>query len=137
MIDPMADKALMTVVTICLAVKDVLPGKSTMPVSSSHTYNSRNQPANTNTLPAPSPPSNPHPWPRRSPRPLSLLLPLHFPPTSSHLGAILGLLSPERGGATDADIEDQYLLAVGIVGGDNEWIGGGGARRDGAGAHGG
>ena len=37
-IDPMADKALMTVVTICLAVKDVLPGKSTMPDYSSHSY---------------------------------------------------------------------------------------------------
>ena len=49
-IDPMADKALMTVVTICLAVKDVLPGKSTMPVSSSHTYKSRNQPTDTNTF---------------------------------------------------------------------------------------
>ena len=33
-IDPMADKALMTVVTICLAVKEVLPGKPTMLVCS-------------------------------------------------------------------------------------------------------
>lgn len=28
MIDPMADKALMTVVTVCLAVKAALPGSS-------------------------------------------------------------------------------------------------------------
>lgn len=50
-IDPMADKALMTVVTICLAVKEVLPGKSDMHVFSSYMYNSCNQPTNANTLP--------------------------------------------------------------------------------------
>ena len=33
-IDPMADKALMTIVTICLAVKDVLPGKPPFVISS-------------------------------------------------------------------------------------------------------
>ena len=95
-IDPMADKALMTVVTICLAVKEVLPGKSTMPVSSSPPYNLCNRPTNTNASPPSSPPSNYHPWPRRSPRPVSLLLPLHLSPTPPHLRTILGLLSPER-----------------------------------------
>ena len=52
-IDPMADKALMTVVTICLAVKEVLPGKSTMLVSSSYMYNLCNQPTNANAFPNP------------------------------------------------------------------------------------
>ena len=52
-IDPMADKALMTVVTICLAVKELLPGKSAMPVSPSYMYHSCNQPTNANTFPNP------------------------------------------------------------------------------------
>ena len=69
--------------------------------------------------------SNPNPRPRRPPRSISLLLPLHFPPTSPHLRKILGLLPSLGRSAANKHQQNQHFPTIGLDWSYDEWTGDG------------
>lgn len=121
-IDPMADKALMTVVTITLAMKGALPGESSLPeprFSCSTPYPliaGSSSPMLRHPLIRPhhSYPRRHNLRPRHSPRPLRLVLPLHFPPSSTHLCPLLGFLAPQRRSAAYYNFQNQHISTAGV-----------------------
>lgn len=115
-IDPMADKLLMTALTVALAAKGALPRTSSPrpppPLLPHHRCSAEPTgfllPAETsnrwltNVSTAPrSLGREHHPRPRRRPRHLGPLLPLDLPPGPQDLRPLLGLLAPLGGGHAD------------------------------------
>ena len=103
-IDPMADKTLMTILTVCLAVKGALPGRfelmglTSFCVGLTLRYNSLAR--------------HHHPRPRHPPRHRRHILPLHFPSSTQNLFSILGLFTPECRGPPDRDLEGEHGAPV-------------------------
>lgn len=100
-LDPAADKTLMTTLVVTLAYKGLLPGTSCYARFVS-------PPEDSLTLvylssPLTSPPCRNNHRPGRPPLPLGVLLPIHLPPSPQDLCPVLGLWDPERRGQADAD----------------------------------
>lgn len=99
-IDPMADKTLMTILTVCLAIKGALPG--THPNFCSNQSTIRLNDLNKKNLTPLSMARNNYPRSRCPPRLLRNLLPLHLSPATQNLCSVLGLqLAVSRGTSHD------------------------------------
>jgi hypothetical protein len=109
-IDPMADKMLMTILTICLAIKGALPGS--LLINALFTFDFQLTWTCTDFPCSYSLASIHHPRPRCRPGHISHLLPIHLPSPSENLCALLGLLVALGRGATHADQQVQYGAAA-------------------------
>jgi phosphatidylglycerophosphate synthase len=107
-IDPMADKTLMTVLTVALAMKGALPGTSFLifthwaPLTNHPSLARRN-----------------HSRPRRRPGHLGHLLPLDLAAAAQDVCALLGLLAALGRGAPDHHQQGQHGAAAGADGADH------------------
>lgn len=98
-IDPMADKLLMTIGVACLAVNGSIPGAlcaSCLP----------------STLTEPSLARCHHSWPRHWSCPVCHLLSLDFSSATEDHGPLLGFLAAIRRGETHGDLENQHCPAA-------------------------
>lgn len=124
-IDPMADKTLMTVLTVALAVKGALPGMlsfypSPLFILLVFLFLTQSSLAGLH-----------HPRPGRRSRHLSHLLPLDLAPSTKNTSTVLGFLAPFGRGASDTDQQGQHGAAAGPDGADDAGAGDSGGGYDG------
>lgn len=112
-IDPMADKALMTILTVCLAVKGALPGMFEIIVTDyARKRSSRWEVALLYiTNGSCSVAGDHHPGPRRRSRHRSYILSLDLPSAPQDLLPLLGLLPSLRRGPPYHNQQIQHILA--------------------------
>ena len=62
---------------------------------------------------------HPHLRPRHPPWSFGLVLPLHFPPSSTYFCTLLGFFAPQRRSAAHFDFQDQYFPTARVDRSDN------------------